>query len=248
MTELRMGQGLRQNSRLSMAGLLYYPQAPRLKLPQGIFWSDVDVADVSFWQGEIDFKKMSASGISGVIIRAGQAVWKDRKFDDNWKGAREAGLPRGSYWFYDSRARPKDQAELWCEALKRDPGELPFVVDYEENYGGRYAGWRNLYDFIEHLKARRVPAEKIWIYTGYWYWMAKGPKTAAQLNYFKQYPLHIASYTTDPRRVRIPKPWTDAVMWQYGTPVEGVVRGVSSKEIDMNKFTGTESDFQRLVR
>lgn len=48
--ELRMGEGLRQSRHLSMAGVLQYPRAPRLDLPQGLFWSDVDLADVSFYQ------------------------------------------------------------------------------------------------------------------------------------------------------------------------------------------------------
>ena len=62
--ELRMGEGLRQSRHLSMAGVLQYPRAPRLDLPQGLFWSDVDLADVSFYQGKIDFAKMKASGIN----------------------------------------------------------------------------------------------------------------------------------------------------------------------------------------
>src|SRR5690349_7631969 len=76
--------------------------------------------DVSFYQDDpetpqgIDFKRMKASA-GYVIIRAGQNVWVDSDFKGNWLAAKQAGLPRGSYWFYDSRVEPKKQAELWVQ-------------------------------------------------------------------------------------------------------------------------------------
>lgn len=246
-SELQMGQGLRQRRFPSLAGAVNYLNAPRLTYPQGVFWGDVDLADVSFWQGDIDFRQMKKSGVSGVIIRAGQNTWIDKRFGENWIKAKEAGVPRGSYWFYDSRAKPEAQADLYSEAVKGDDGELPLVADYEESYRGKFAGWKNLYNFLERLK-RNNRNKKIWIYTGYWYWMAYGPMSnPAALTYFRNYPLWIAAYTTVPARVRIPRPWRDAILWQWGTPAEGVARGVQSKEIDMNKFIGTAEEFGRLV-
>lgn len=253
MTELaRMGDGLRGRQPLSISGASYYLRAPRmsLKFPTGLFWSDVDLVDISFWQGKVDFVKMKQSGIRGVIIRAGQNIWVDEMFEENWAGAKSAGLPRGSYWFYDSRSDPKIQADLYRETLKDDLGELPLTADYEENYKGSWGGWKNLYNFLERLKStgKKLSWEKIWIYTGYWYWMAQSPQSdPAALNYFSHYQLFLAWYTTNPAAVRIPKPWKDAILWQWGTPAEGIQRGVSSTEIDMDKFTGTLDEFEQLA-
>lgn len=246
-----MGDGLRSQS-YSLAGLTYYPRAPRmsLKLPMGLFWSDVDVTDVSFWQEEIDFAAMKRSGIKGVFIRAGQNLWVDKRFEENWAKAKAAGLPRGSYWFYDSRAEPKAQADLYRETLKDDLGELPLVADYEDNYRGQWGGWKNLYNFLERLKstARKLSYEQVWIYTGYWYAMANLPQNdPAALNYFSHYRLWLAWYATNPANVRIPKPWKDAQLWQWGTPADGFARGVNTIEIDMNKFTGTAEEFDQLA-
>jgi GH25 family lysozyme M1 (1,4-beta-N-acetylmuramidase) len=78
--------------------------------------------DVSFYQDDpetpqgIDFAKMRTAS-EYVIIRAGQNLWVDRDFKANWRESKAAGFPRGSYWFYDSRADPKKQAELWRTAL-----------------------------------------------------------------------------------------------------------------------------------
>ena len=72
-------------------------------------------SDVSFYQDQpetpehIDFVKMGKSA-DFVIIRAGQNLWVDRDFKLNWVAAKAAELPRGTYWFYDSRADLKRQA------------------------------------------------------------------------------------------------------------------------------------------
>ena len=45
------------------------------------------VIDVSHWQGYIDFNSVRASGIEGVIIKAGGSdagFYKDSKFETNY--------------------------------------------------------------------------------------------------------------------------------------------------------------------
>jgi len=100
--------------------------------------------DVSFYQDdpgtlqEINFERMNNSA-DFVIIRVGQNLWVDPDFKNNWRRAKEAGLPRGSYWFYDSRADPRQQAELWINLLSGDLGELPLFLDLEESYRGAFS-------------------------------------------------------------------------------------------------------------
>ncbi|MGD8403461.1 MAG: SH3 domain-containing protein [Anaerolineales bacterium] len=207
--------------------------------------------DVSFYQDDastpqrIDFKKMNQAA-DYVIIRAGQNLWPDRDIKHNWSASKAAGLPRGSYWFYDSRAEPKRQAEKWVETLDGDLGELPMFADIEETYGGQYAGWRKWYDFLERLK-ELVGQKEIAIYTAYYYWRdnAPNPDTEPQnLEYFHQYPLWIANYNvTTPR---VPKPWdTDEwLFWQFTESGDGELYGVESKEIDLNYFNGDAVAFR----
>jgi len=138
-------------------------------------------ADVSFYQDDpqtpqgIDFPKMRKSA-EFVIIRAGQNLWVDPDFKLNWREAKLAGFPRGSYWFYDSRAEPKRQAELWAAQFAGDFGELPLFADFEEKYGGAYKGWKNWYTFLERLK-QLIGSKEIAIYTGYYYWKDNAPNT-----------------------------------------------------------------------
>src|SRR5262245_12958401 len=114
--------------------------------------------DVSFYQDDagtlqgIDFVKMKQSA-GYVIVRAGQNIWIDSDFRTNWRDAKAAGWPRGSYWFYDSRADPRDQADLWFSVFESDFGELPLFADFEESYGGAFTGWRHWRTFLERLRA-----------------------------------------------------------------------------------------------
>src|SRR5688572_8180344 len=112
--------------------------------------------DVSFWQDDpttpqgINFAKMR-NLTRGVVIRAGQNLWEDNEFKISWANAKQAGLTRGSYWFYDSRANPKRQAEKWVEVMGNDLGEMEMWCDFEERYNGQYRGWRHWFDFMERL-------------------------------------------------------------------------------------------------
>lgn len=207
--------------------------------------------DVSFYQDDpetpqgIDFFKMRSSA-GYVIIRAGQNLWLDSDFKGNWREAKLAGLPRGSYWFYDSRADPKKQAELWVQQFEGDLGELPLFADFEEKYNGTFKGWKNWYNFLERLK-QLIPGKEIGIYTGYFYWLENAPSPtyqATNLEYFHKYPLWTANYG-NPEPI-IPKPWTknEWLFWQFTDKGIGGLYGVESGNIDLNFFNGDVTAFR----
>lgn len=203
-------------------------------------------ADVSFYQDadetpqQIDFTKMVEQGASFVVVRAGQNEWVDPDFVYNWTNAKYASLPRGSYWFYDSRREPTRQAEVFASLFYTSPPELELWLDLEENYGGAYQGWQNWKKFLVRLR-QLMPTAKIGVYTGYYYITGKIP--LSEYIFFSQFVLWIAWYTNNPSNVLIPKPWTSCLYWQWGTPVWGLAWGCESLEIDMNKFNGTKQQF-----
>ncbi|HEY3313295.1 MAG TPA: GH25 family lysozyme [Anaerolineales bacterium] len=208
-------------------------------------------ADISFYQNSIetprriDFVKMRTLA-EFVIIRAGQNLWMDRDVKWNWADAKMAGIPRGSYWFFDSRVHPKRQADLWLKALDGDLGELPMFLDLEENYRGGYGGWKSWFVFLEYLKTL-VGKKEIGIYTGYYYFKDNAPNyrnMRKDLEYFHQYPLWIANYR-DPKPI-IPLPWGENkwLLWQYTAVGSGKALGVESKGIDLNYFNGSLKDFR----
>jgi len=211
---------------------------------QGIFGFDI-----SRWQDnnetayQTDFTKMVDYGASFVIIKAGQWYWEDEDFEYNWREAKAAGLAVASYWFADKNETGKEQANTYFKILERNGwnGE-PCVVDYET---GSWTDWNELYDFLVELQTlTKLPSEKIFIYTGYPYWTEHSPLSLASRQWFKQFPLWLAWYTSNPSYVRIPDPWTEVLLWQDGTPAIGIEVGVESKEIDHDKFNGNLDKFK----
>jgi len=206
--------------------------------------------DVSYYEDKpetqqgIDYVKMRKSA-SFVIVRAGQSLWPDPIFTATWADAKASGIPRGSYWFFDSRADPKRQAEKYVELLGGDLGELPLFADFEEKYNGPYKGWKQWYAFVERLKAL-VGKKEIGIYTAFYYWRDNAPNAIfqpANLEYFHQYPLWIAHYET--ATPSIPKPWgsKEWLFWQYSESGDGPLYGAESNSIDLNYFNGDTQAF-----
>lgn len=208
----------------------------------------VIILDISFWQDNnytpyrIDFNKSWVNGADGVIIRAGQNTWIDEDYLDNCRNADRAGLPRGAYWFYDSRLSPIPQADLFADIVSIS-GFPPLGIwgDYEENYGGLYGGEANFRLFMDRL-ATKFPGKLIGVYTGPSYWNTK--TTAAGRNYFKKFPLWVANYKV--LFPTIPAPWTEYALWQYTAEGDGAAFGAESQEIDINLFRGTLEQYKSM--
>jgi lysozyme len=211
--------------------------------------------DISFYQADprkrqfVDFQKMKdfrdeqGRGISFVIIKASQHNYADPAFAVNRAAARAVGLPRAFYHFLDYDGEGKAQAQFFWNLIKDDPGEGPLIVDFEQGSGT----FGRLWDFVVELqRISKYPADRIWIYTGYYYWLDFGPNTTAEEMAFIPYRLWLAAYTDDPFYVKAPRPWLTATMWQKGTTmIYGPNVGVLSLEVDYNVFNGDRVLFNR---
>ena len=95
------------------------------------------IIDVSKHNGTIDWKKVRASDVDGVIIRAGfgrLASQKDIMFETNYKGAAEAGLHIGAYWYSYAvtAAEAEQEARTFLECIRGKKFDLPVYFDIEE--------------------------------------------------------------------------------------------------------------------
>lgn len=93
--------------------------------------------DVSKHNGSIDFNAVKASGVEFVIIRAGYGMYdnqKDPKFEENYAGAKAAGLHVGAYWY--SYAKSSREAEVEADVCLRVIGgkqfDFPIYFDIED--------------------------------------------------------------------------------------------------------------------
>lgn len=139
--------------------------------------------DVSAWQDEIDFDAVKAAGCEFVMIRIGYGSGSDSEIDkqfySNLKGAKEAGLKVGVYFYsYDSMEEEARASAAWiAEKLEGEELDLPVAFDWEDfssfqTYGMSFADLNGLYDaFADELSksgydcmlyGSKVYLEKVW--------------------------------------------------------------------------------------
>lgn len=95
--------------------------------------------DVSKYQGEIDWSKVKQAGVEYAIIRLGfrgmneGTLEFDPYFEQNMKGAIEAGIPIGIYFFSQAitQEEAKQEAEFVLNAIKEQQITYPIVFDTE---------------------------------------------------------------------------------------------------------------------
>ena len=87
--------------------------------------------DVSFYQSQIDW---AALDVDFAIIKAGQKDYTDPKFEQHYKGATDAGIPIGAYWFCEAKtvAEAQKEAECFIERLRGKKFAYPVYYDVEE--------------------------------------------------------------------------------------------------------------------
>lgn len=93
--------------------------------------------DVSVYNGKIDWQKAKQNGVQFAIIRAGlgkYAKQKDERFEENYAGAKAAGIPVGAYWYSYATTveEAKQEAAACIEVLKGKQYEYPIWFDQEE--------------------------------------------------------------------------------------------------------------------
>jgi lysozyme len=206
--------------------------------------------DVSYWDAGIDWPKVRATGQRFVFVKATESItYKDPTFDDNWFGAKSAGLLRGAYHFFRCNVDAKKQADCFIDYVNslNDHGELPPVLDLETSDGQR-AG-------------KIIPAAKIWlerveavfgkkpiIYSGqpflqtYFSEAGGGPPLWA-----KDYPLWIAQYPNQyvpGSQPFLARGWFKWIFWQYSE--KGQVNGINAR-VDLNIFNGTLEELYKFA-
>ena len=106
-----------------------YNGDPRYHLEYGI--------DVSYYQGNIDWNKVKASGIDFAIIRIGYRtsvkgrIYVDRKFRSNIQNAKTAGIKVGVYFFAQAKneAEATEEANYMISKLSGYDLDLPVAYD-----------------------------------------------------------------------------------------------------------------------
>lgn len=190
----------------------------------------VQGVDVSYYQEKIDWTAVAGTSVKFAIVRVSDgAVFKDPKFDANWKGAKEAGLVRGVYQFFRPAQSPVEQADLVLDALAADPigkGDLPVVLDVETSDGVSNATLRaRMQTWLDRVE--KGTGKRPIVYTAAFMQNVVGGG-------FADYPLWVANYTS--QCPLVPSGWSGWSMWQFSD--HGKVSGIPGN-VDRNLWNGS---------
>lgn len=169
--------------------------------------------DISKWQGDFDFNKALQEGAKYVIIKAGGAdggLYRDPKFEENYKNAKAAGLGVGAYFFgmADTFDKAKQEAAYFAELLKGKQFDYPVFYDVE----GAPQAAAGIATLTEVVRTFCSAME------GYGYWCGfytnldwykhhlNGPELAERFSFW------CAAWMSE-------CPCSDAQMWQFGGSV-----------------------------
>lgn len=183
------------------------------------------VIDLSYHNGSVDFQKMKNAGVYGVIIRAGYgkvASQKDKKFEEFYKGATEAGLHVGTYWY--SYAKSVSEAEiemdLFIKVIEGKKWDM-FVAFDLEDASQQGLGKEKLTNMAVAALNKIHNAGYVAVLYSNPNWLTNYLSVSQMPDYTKYW---VACYSTASKY----KVWTDstfASMWQYSE--KGTCSGVS---------------------
>lgn len=94
--------------------------------------------DVSKYQGNINWRKVAAAGVKFAMLRVvstnKEGLYVDPTFEQNYKGAKENGIPVGVYLFTyaQNEAEQDEELRLMFETLKGKTLEYPVALDVED--------------------------------------------------------------------------------------------------------------------
>lgn len=182
--------------------------------------------DVSHWQGTIDFNKVKSNGVDFVIIKAGgsdNGFYKDKKFESYYKGAVDAGLHVGAYYFVGKNCTSKKDgvadAKRFMKIIKDKQFSFPVVLDYEAPNAldpkGNTAAAIGFCDTLESNK----------YYVSIYASDISGFKDRLQIDKVDKYDKWVAKYSKEPTYVK------NYGLWQYSS--HGKLDGITGY-VDLN--------------
>ena len=204
---------------------------------EGVFTEGIDV---SHHQGPIAWNRVANAGIHFVLMKASEAyTFKDRRFEENFKGCRDYGIRRGAYHFFRPGRDGIRQADNLLAQLDLidfgQDGDLVPTLDCEDFDEGSVTAYHDeLRACIDRIETQI--GKKPMIYTLRSFWQRIGDPD------FSSYPLWVVDLSAR-EFPRLPAHWTDYVIWQY--TFTGSVDGING-DVDRDRFKGMPEELDKI--
>jgi lysozyme len=215
-------------------GMVYVSNPDRQQFPiRGI--------DISSHQHQIDWNRFTGTEVNFVLIKATEGGdFKDPMFQSNWQNVQLKGSIAGAYHFFTFCKSGREQAHNYIETVPRSKQSLPPVIDLE--FSGNCKSTLTPAALDRELNTFMTIVENFYkkkpiLYVTYEFYdrylQHKYPNTPIWISDF--YSFNKLPNLSDS------KPW---LFWQYSE--RGRLAGVPTF-VDLNVFSGTKSQFERLV-
>ena len=199
--------------------------------------------DVSKYQGDIDWQAVKESGVAFAFIKATEGGDNiDPKFQQNWEGAKAAGVPHGAYHFVYWCRPPGEEIAQFKRIAPADPDALPPVLDVEATPTSRTCK-RTLYreEVLEDMRKMLEDMERHYgkkpiIYTSVDFY-----QSILHSDALSDYPIWVRSTKYHPTVRYGSRKWT---FWQYRS--DGNVPGIRGN-VDQNCFHGSHDQWRRWL-
>ena len=190
--------------------------------------------DVSIFQGNINWKKVKADGIDYAIIRiggryyGGGGLYPDDLFEQNYEGAKAAGVKVGIYFYSQAKTEKeaREEVDYFMDILDGRDLDMPVYMDYECPSGSRISkmdktqGTKNVIAFCKAVESYGYEA-------GFYSYPAFINKYVNPSQISGTYAVWVAHYH------KYCSYAYDYDMWQYTSG--GKVNGISGR-VDMNFY------------
>jgi lysozyme len=231
---LTLGAGLLLAAGLGAAvyrGWLRFNYPSRAEFPvQGI--------DVAHHQGLIRWAEVDTQQVQFVYIKATEGGdYRDPRFAQNWREARQRGLAVGAYHFFTFCRSGAEQARNFVATVPAEPATLPPVIDLE--FGGncrarlRPEQVRAEIDTLRQALARHYRRPPVFYVTAEFY-------ETYLAGHFPGAPIWYRDIYRRPRPLD-KRPW---LFWQYAN--RGHRPGIDGY-VDLNAFHGSRAQFRALL-
>lgn len=187
-----------------------------------IYWTSVKQMKID--SISIDFAFIKATEGTDIV---------DVMFKRNWQFSKQNNLVHGAYHFFVATKDGKKQAQNFIKNVQLQKGDLPPVIDIEENYDvNKTLFIQRIKDYINTVQKAYNTKPIIYSYANFY-----ENYLAAD---FADYPVWIAHYTDD-NEPRIDGDW---LFWQHSE--SGRVNGITEK-VDFDVFNGDSLAFTKIL-
>jgi lysozyme len=215
--------------------------------------SYIQGVDVSGYNPSVNWQKLRGQEIQFTFIKATEGTgYFNEYFNEQWTGAKSAGLLRGAYHYLRGAIDGAAQADFFLSKVETLDGDLPPALDIEEknNEGVPVSQIiANAQKWLERveLKTNRRPI----IYSRYTILEPWGA-----VHWGAKYQTWLAQYYdhSDNGSPKQPAGWGDWIFWQYSGDVQrldGIYddrAGTVLRTVDRNAYRHSLEELHKLAR